>query len=263
MGKLKRYGRICLGVVLLVMVTMSSQAQEDTTVVADTITTAIGDSKDLVDVATDETTPDYFVEKSAWTDTAIGQTRHLADTAIKRMQQDPDFWYANEAIEKKKEQKDYKPVGQRTWFKTVIWLVIIGGFLAFIIWYLGESNVRLFRKRAKGAEETPVSDEIPEDIFAINYQKEIDKAAGAGNYRLAVRLMFLRLLKTLAEKNVIAYKQDRTNFDYLLQLHATRYYNDFFRITRNYEYSWYGKFEISSNAYTVIKSDFENLAKQI
>ena len=57
-----------------------------------------------------------------------------------------------------------------------------------------------------------------ENIFEINFQQEIDKAVQAGNYRLAVRLLFLRLLKNLAEKNIIQYQQDRTNFDYLMQL---------------------------------------------
>jgi hypothetical protein len=96
-----------------------------------------------------------------------------------------------------------------------------------------------------------------EDIFAINYQKEIDKAAAAKNYRLAIRLMFLRLLKTMSEQNVIQYKQDRTNFDYLTQLMNTRLYNDFFRITRNYEYVWYGKLSVSDETYAVIKKDFD------
>ena len=69
---------------------------------------------------------------------------------------------------------------------------------------------------------------MTEDIFAINYQKEIDKACSKGNYRLAIRLMFLRLLKDLSEKNIIQYTQDKTNFDYLIQLHPTRLLQRFF-----------------------------------
>jgi hypothetical protein len=70
--------------------------------------------------------------------------------------------------------------------------------------------------------------------------------------------MFLQLLKNLSEKNIIQYKHDRTNFDYLSQLYATRYYEDFFRITRHYEYSWYGQFEVSPKTYQVIKKEFED-----
>ena len=67
----------------------------------------------------------------------------------------------------------------------------------------------------------------------------------------------------MAERNIIRYKQDNTNLDYLSQLSTTTYYNDFFRITRNYEYSWYGHFDVNENAYHVIKKDFEHIDQQI
>jgi len=104
---------------------------------------------------------------------------------------------------------------------------------------------------------------LPEKIFDINYQIEIDKATAQNNYRLAVRLMFLRLLKSLSERNIIQYKQDKTNLDYLMQLHPTSFYKDFLRITRNYEYSWYGKFEVSDKAYDIIKGEFDHFEKRM
>jgi hypothetical protein len=131
--------------------------------------------------------------------------------------------------------------------------------------YLAATDVHLFRKKSVPVSNKEEEDEISEDIFAINYQKEIDKAAAQGNYRLAVRLLFLRLLKNMSDKNVISYKQDKTNSDYLMQLSSTNYYQDFFRITRYYEYSWYGKFEVSNEAYLLINKEvqqFENLLRQ-
>ena len=84
------------------------------------------------------------------------------------------------------------------------------------MFYLADSNVGLFRRRKTLVDPASTGEEeIPEDIFAINYQKEIDKAAAQGNYRLGIRLMFLRLLRSLSEKkNIIQYKRDRTNLDY-------------------------------------------------
>src|SRR5690606_4231613 len=113
------------------------------------------------------------------------------------------------------------------------------------------------RRTKKVKEAERADEEMPEDIFAINYQREIDKATAQRNYRLAVRLMFLRLLKSMSERNIIRYQQDKTNLDYLMQLHNTTYYKDFFRITRNYEYSWYGKFDVSEEAYRLIRKDFD------
>ena len=193
--------------------------------------------------------------------------RHVPDSIVKKMQQDDDFWYANAEIKEEKKPEDkqssYIPLGQRQWFQTLLWLIIIGGFAAAIMWYLAGSNVGLFRRKNKDLQHTGEEELETEDIFAINYQKEIDKAEANGNYRLAVRLMFLRLLKNMAEKNIIQYKQDRTNLDYLLQLHPTGYYNNFFRITRNYEYSWYGQFDVGEEAYRIIRNDFTQFDRQL
>ena len=113
--------------------------------------------------------------------------------------------------------------------------------------------------RESAATEEPIT----EDIFAINYQKEIDKAAAQGNFRLATRLMFLRLLRTMAEKNIIHYQQDKTNMDYLVELNNSPIYRDFFRITRNYEYTWYGLFPLSIDEYQLIRTDFDRLEKEL
>jgi len=191
--------------------------------------------------------------------------RKLPDSLVRKMKEDDDFWYANANIPKinlKKESK--KPLTMRPWFQTLLWVVIIVGFASFLIWYLAGNNIGLFKKKRTFIDEPSVEEELStEDLFAINYQREIAKAVGQGNYRLAVRLMFLRLLKNLAEKNIIEYRQGKTNFDYLQQLQTTGYYPDFFRITRNYEYSWYGQFEVGEDKFVLIKKEFDHFEKRL
>lgn len=225
-------------------------------------------------------------------DTLRVQQRTVPADEIKRMKEDEEFWYANTSIpgkkksnenvvpekengkkvqkksnepavkEQRQEETSGSSIGQQSWFQTLIWIIIIGGFAAFLVIYLTGMNVRLFRK--KNVKVADQDEELStEDIFAINYQKEIDKAAVSGNHRLAIRLMFLRLLRNMSDKNIIRYKQDKTNFDYLMELQPTVFYNQFFRITRNYEYSWYGKFQVNEEAYQVIRKDFDQLEKEL
>lgn len=209
----------------------------------------------------------YFMEK--WSgENPVLHERNIPPEKVAKLKKNKSFWYADhefkdEVTELPDQVADYVPLMQRTWFQTLVWLIIIGGFAATVMWFLASSQVGLFRKKeVKSGIETN-TDEIPEDIFAIQYQHEIEKAIRAGNYRLAVRLMYLRLLKSMSEKNIIQYKQDRTNLDYLLQLQPTGYYKDFFRITRNYEYSWYGLFDVSREAYDIIRSDFNQFERRI
>ena len=187
--------------------------------------------------------------------------RRLPDNTIKALREDKAFWYANETFKKKEKKKEGISFTAHPFFQTILWLIIIGGFVTFLILYLYNSNAALFRRSSSIADEE--MDAEASDIFTINYQKEIDKAVGLSNYRLAVRLMFLRLLRNLSDKNIIQYRQDNTNFDYMMQLHSTGMSPDFSRLARNYEYSWYGQFEIDKEKYSIIKNEFENFERKL
>lgn len=187
--------------------------------------------------------------------------RRLPDTTIKALREDKAFWYANETFKKKEKKKEGAGFTAHPFFQTVLWLIIIGGFVTFLILYLYNSNAALFRKSSSIADEE--TDAETSDIFTINYQKEIDKAVGMNNYRLAVRLMFLRLLRNLSDKNIIQYRQDSTNWDYMMQLHPTGMSPGFSRLARNYEYSWYGHFGIDKEKYSIIKNEFENFERAL
>lgn len=186
--------------------------------------------------------------------------RAVPDSTMSRLLKDDDFWYVNEVFEKRKEQvKDSRSMPG--WVNTLLWVVIIGSFAAFLVWFLASSDINVFRKSSKAITAAEEDETIPEDIFQIQYEKEIDKAVRNGNYRLAVRLHYLQLLKKMADRQIITYKHDSTNFDYITQLYKTRYYNDFFRITRHYEYSWYGHFDVSPVMYEAIQADVINFNK--
>ena len=203
-------------------------------------------------------TVEYFDPKYLYPFMDSVQKRALPDSAAKKMQQDEDFWYANYAFEKEKEKelKQKTSITEQTWFKTLMWFIIIGGFAVALMLYLSDSNIGLFRKKVREFSDEKQEEET-DNIFEINYKVRIDKAVKDANYRLATRLMFLQMLKTMAGKKLIHYKQDHTNFDYLVQLRNTTHYNDFFRITRDYEYTWYGNFPVNEKEWNVIKTDFE------
>ncbi len=187
--------------------------------------------------------------------------RQVQDSIITNLKNDDVFWYVDYPFEK--EKVEIKPSKERRSFwdhpavQTILWIVIVLGFVAFLAIYLSNSNVGIFRRADKALQQESSIDEIPEDIFQIEYEREISKAIQSSDYRLATRLLFLRLLKDLSKRGIIKYQQDKTNFDYILQLHGTQYYNDFFRLTRNYEYSWYGQFQVEKAEFDLIRKDFE------
>lgn len=193
-------------------------------------------------------------------------SRNISDSVIRKLKTDKDYWYANLAPEKKKELKaEEQPdasIFQKQWFKTLIWMLIIGVFISVLIFYLASSNIRLFRK-APGKISSADDQLTEEDIYALNFEKEIRLAISNANYRLATRLLYLQTLKLLSEKDLIRFSHERTNNDYLFELMGTPYYRDFFRITRDFNYTWYGHFPLTEDSFNAIQNDFAHFKQQL
>jgi hypothetical protein len=188
--------------------------------------------------------------------------RSIPDGKVEALKKEDDYWYANIVPEKIPEKTTTDITARKRglldqrWLQNLLWTIILFSFIGIIIWYLASSNIHLFRKESKKIIEEEGDDEYQEDIFSIHYDKEIRKAEQAGNYRLAIRLWYLKTLRELADRNIIAYRHEKTDNDYVHSLHGSRFYRDFFRLTRNFEYTWYGQFSLSPEAYSIMQADY-------
>jgi len=198
--------------------------------------------------------------------------RKVSGNDLNKIKSEDDYWYINQVpprvkeklSQPKNEEKVKKSRGlfNIPWLNVVFWIILIGGFVTLLVWFLSTSNIQLFRKTRKQSEEV-IQEENTDNIFEINFEKEIQKAADAKNYRVAVRLMYLRTLKDLSNRNLINYVHTKTNSDYLLQLAGTVYYKAFFRLTRTFDYTWYGQFKVSEDSFTIIQNDFSSFNQQL
>ena len=211
-----------------------------------------------------------FLRRDERPETGKPDRREVPAGRLEEMRNSGAMWYLNTDPPKpdtlrapRPRDAGYVPLVRRTWFQTLLWLLIIGGFAAFLMIYLSGNRVGLFRRRSEPGDTTRDPSEMPKDIFSPGYQEEINAAISRRDYRLAIRLMFLRTLKTLAGKGVIQYAQDKTNLDYLLQLHPTAFYPAFFQLTRAYEYSWYGKLAISEEGFQRIQHAFHQFDQRL
>ncbi len=126
--------------------------------------------------------------------------------------------------------------------KILIWAVVIllGGLLIFKVLQLRH---RIFFSRSdKKLAET--GKEMPQENLSTDWQKALEEALQKKDYRLAVRYAYNQLLHTLHEKNRIIYEKGKTNHNYSQELLGSDLYKPFLRTTLQYEYIWYGAFEI-------------------
>jgi len=194
------------------------------------------------------------------------------------------------AIEKFKADKDFnysgKSVGEPTiwdilwdwfwntlsrWFSKIpfggsilkyLFLALAVGLLAYIIFKsLGIDPIGMLRGRSDKIDLA--YSESLENIHEINFDEEIERAASQHNYRLAVRLLYLKCLKQLSDHNLIQWQIDKTNAAYVVELTDPDQKQTFGVLTRQFEYVWYGNFAIDKQAFTNIDQLFQNFKKQL
>ncbi|PZF71953.1 hypothetical protein DN068_15705 [Taibaiella soli] len=149
-------------------------------------------------------------------------------------------------------------VGQYMIWGLVVLIVLYGVYKLVI-----SNGSFLFGKNSKklsGTEET-VSEE--EELMSANWEHRLQQAIAAGDFRMAVRYSYMYLLKIMQDRQLIDYRQDKTNYEYAHELEDTKYKQPFRKLTRQYEYAWYGQYPLSQASFTEYLKEFQDLKKQI
>ncbi len=141
-------------------------------------------------------------------------------------------------------------------YENVWQYVILAAIAGLAIYLLARAEVLGFLFPRK-AQATGIDYEnLAEDIQEINFEAAIDEAVGLRNFRLAVRLLYLQTLKQLTNAGHIAYKPDKTNRQYVQELATSGLQSDFEKLTRRFEFVWYGDFPVDATQFTTVQNEF-------
>lgn len=240
-----------------------------------------------------DTTGYYFNWKESWNEAFTTEklnSRASTDTTVERLRNEDDFWYVRsiEKFKKDAERLQYdrkyrdsltkagvlppdeqnfteEPTGNewylQPWFANLIWIIIVSIFVAAVVYFLASNKINLFGKRSRWINQESAATE--DDLHTASHDSLLAKYIAEKNYRLAVRVLYLQLLKMLNDRSIISYQPQLTNTHYLRQLAATSLYQDFFTVTRHYEYIWYGEFPVSEAMFQKVSSDFAKVKKEV
>ncbi|MFN4146252.1 MAG: DUF4129 domain-containing protein [Runella sp.] len=104
---------------------------------------------------------------------------------------------------------------------------------------------------------------IAENIHELDFDSLIAQALDQKNYRLAVRLYYLKTLKLLSDKEFINWQPTKTNHAYLQELAPSSLQEPFRNLTLQFEYIWYGEFEVNETTFGILKTEFQHFAQKI
>ncbi len=139
-----------------------------------------------------------------------------------------------------------------------IGIIILGVLVFFIV-----KNTMLLHGTANRKNRAFTIEEAEQNLLETDLQRFLKEALAKGDYRMAVRVYYLEILKQLSLKGTIKWKRDKTNSEYLNEMRPQSDFKDFRKLTRTFERVWYGNKLIEKSIYNTISPQFEGYLKKI
>ncbi len=150
------------------------------------------------------------------------------------------------------------------------WVSVVVKFAFFAI--VGIVLVALINQILSGNVSSAFSKKKPAEHFSLNigeselsqtdYESMLKQAIAESHYRDAVRILYLQALQQLNEAELIQWKPDKTNRDYVQELAAHPAKTAFSRLTTYYEYVEYGDFAIEENGFQNVQTVYAQFRDQ-
>jgi hypothetical protein len=142
--------------------------------------------------------------------------------------------------------------------KGLLWLLLL--FFVFIV----ITQTKVYKVFYSSKEiKSPISVHSLGIDPTTDFDSEIRLNVEQKQFRMAVRLLYLKVIQQLRDKNFIHYSKDKTNVDYLRELSNTDIKSEFYRVTRIYNHVWYGDVEIIEEQYLAFEKSFQSLYSTI
>jgi len=143
----------------------------------------------------------------------------------------------------------------------IIFFTIIILILIFIAYSVIKNSNNIAAKLASVAIIN--EDNLDEHLIVADLNKLLLEAIEFQNFKLALRIYFLMIIKSLHGMNRIEWKKDKTNRDYLFEMSLSKDYISFKRVTLIFDKVWYSNLNLDYNQYSSLKPFFVDYLFQL
>jgi hypothetical protein len=150
-------------------------------------------------------------------------------------------------------------------FKYVLIGLVVALLALALVWFFTKGI--LFGNKKTKLEEQQAAFLTEENLEKVEFgylEQALEKALLQRNFRMAIRIHYLWLLKVLYEKELINWKKDKTNHAYISELakkSSQESSTSFRKLTLWYEKAWYGETKINENDFRMVETYFIDFRK--
>jgi hypothetical protein len=140
----------------------------------------------------------------------------------------------------------------------LIYKILMGGLVIFSL-FIAITKTRLYRIFYSDKEiESPGYEFANTVDSSIDFDEAIRSQMAQQQYRLAIRLLYLKVISQLRLKEYIHFSKEKTNVDYLRDLTGEDLRTRFYAITTIYNHVWYGDIEITEDQFIRFEKSFQS-----
>lgn len=148
-----------------------------------------------------------------------------------------------------------------TEFLKIVAIIAVAALLVLIILKL--MGVPIFGNKKTTAVVSDVIEDLDERPMESDLDRYLREALERGDYRLAVRIYYLMVLRSLNDRGQITWRKEKTNYDYLHEIAKHPAYKQVSDATLVFEYVWYGERSINNLHFERLKPGFRDLIDKI
>lgn len=142
-----------------------------------------------------------------------------------------------------------------------IFFAIAIAALVFVLWRIIQAQMKLKNPTVK--RQISDLEQAVDEIEESDLDRFLREALESDNYKMAIRVYYLMIIKGLSDKELIKWKKDKTNRTYIREMKTTDYYKQFKQITGDFEKAWFGENEVTKNDFQRLQPEFQSFVNVI
>jgi hypothetical protein len=136
---------------------------------------------------------------------------------------------------------------------------ILTGWALYML-FVNEST-SLFSRRSRVRNRDQLTAE--EELEHADWPKLLQEAIDNKDARMVIRYSFMQVLQLMQQRELILYRNDKTNYEYYSELKDAQLKPHFRFLSRQYEYAWYGHYQLSPAIYDEYMQTFDSLKNKL
>lgn len=194
------------------------------------------------------------MDEQAWEEATEG--RSYGDTERQKEEKEENEVLKNDSISDSSWGISLNPT-----LVKVILISLVVVLLAFVLVKLLGSNIGSGKLKKK--ELSFSLEDIEENLEETDLERFKREALQKEDYKTAIRIFYLMIIKSLSETGKIKWRREKTNRQFVQEMRRKDGYKKFRDITLSFEIVWYGNAPFSARDYQTLLPEFSQFLENI